>query len=48
MKGVARNLDRKYKVDISETISLFNWKPIEIKKTILDMAASVQNILENK
>ena len=32
MKGVARNLDRKYKVDISETISLFNWKPIEIKK----------------
>lgn len=48
MKGVARNLDRKYEVDISETISLFNWKPIEIKKTILDMAASVQNILENK
>lgn len=48
MKGVARDLDRKYEVDISETISLFNWKPIEIKKTILDMAASVQNILENK
>ena len=48
MKGVARNLDRKYKVDISETISLFNWKPIEIKKTILDMAESVQNILEKK
>lgn len=48
MKGVARNLDRKYKADISETISLFNWKPIEIKKTILDMAESVQNILEKK
>ena len=46
MKGVLKNIKRgRYKTDNSSTVSIFNWKPIPVDKTISDMALSVGKIL---
>ncbi len=34
-----------YKVDLSETVSIFNWKPIPLKETLVDMTNSIKIIL---
>ena len=34
-----------YNVDLSETISIFNWKPITLEKTLVDMTNSIKEIL---
>ncbi len=31
--------------DISETMKIFNWKPIPLKKTVLDTAKSVEEAM---
>ncbi len=37
-----------YKVDLSETISIYNWQPIPLKETIIDMTESIQKIINKK
>jgi len=37
-----------YKVDLSETISIFNWQPVPLEETIYDMTKSIQNILNKE
>ena len=37
-----------YKVDISETISIYNWKPIPLEETLNDMTKSLESLLNKK
>ena len=37
-----------YKVDLSETISIFNWRPIPLEDTLEDMTKSIQKILNKE
>ena len=47
MRGVLRNIKRgSYTTDNSPTVSIFNWKPIPLEKTIVDMATSISEILK--
>ena len=47
-KGMVPLLDSNVSCDNSETIELLNWKnPIPLEKTFLDMAKSVQTILDS-
>jgi dihydroflavonol-4-reductase len=49
MKGVLRNIKRgSYTTDNSPTVSIFNWKPIPLEKTIVDMATSISEILKRE
>ena len=46
MKGILKNIRRgSYKTDNSSTVSIFNWKPTPVEKTVSDMALSVGKIL---
>ena len=37
-----------YKVDLSDTISIFHWQPIPLEETICDMTKSIQKILNKE
>jgi len=37
-----------YKVDLSDTISIFNWQPIPLEETLYDMTNSIQKILNKE
>ena len=37
-----------YSTDTSPTVSIFNWKPTPIEKTVSDMALSMSEILKRK
>ena len=45
IKGMLPVTDRIVNCDNSDTINTFNWTPIPLKKTFVDMAASVQKVL---
>tara|TARA_B100001250_G_scaffold392909_1_gene395118 strand:+ start:1450 stop:2463 length:1014 start_codon:yes stop_codon:yes gene_type:complete len=42
MKIASNNLNRKFLIDNSQTKRVFNWEPIPIEKTIVDMAKDIQ------
>ncbi|WP_041710645.1 SDR family oxidoreductase [Prochlorococcus marinus] len=45
MKSMANMVNRgSYGADISETISIFNWEPISLEKTLIDMGNSLKQI----
>jgi len=45
MKSMAAMVNRgSYGADIKETISIFNWKPISLEKTLIDMCDSFKKI----
>jgi len=45
MKSMAAMVNRgSYGADITETISIFNWKPISLEKTLIDMCESLKQI----
>ncbi len=37
-----------YRANIIETISIFNWKPISLEKTLIDMDNSIEQITISK
>ena len=37
----------RYNANISKTMDTFNWKPINIEKTILDTAQSIKQLIDN-
>jgi len=43
-KGMVGMLDMNLMADNAQTLSLFNWTPIEFKESVLDAAAAVQDI----
>ncbi len=46
MKSMAAMVNRgSYGADITETISIYNWEPIPLEKTLIDMANSLKQIL---
>ncbi len=46
MKGILKNIKRgSYKTDNGLTVSIFNWEPTPVEKTISDMALSMGKIL---
>ena len=46
MKGILKNIKRgSYQTDNSSTVSIFNWEPTPVEKTISDMALSMGKIL---
>ena len=45
MKSMAAMVNRgSYGADITETISIFNWEPISLEKTLIDMSNSLKQI----
>ena len=44
VKGLKPFIDADIKADISPTEKIFNWKPIDFKKTILDSAESIKKV----
>ena len=45
MKSMAAMVNRgSYGADITETISIFNWEPIPLEKTLIDMGNSLKQI----
>lgn len=46
MKGMMPYVGKKYQGDITETKSVFNWKPIEFEKMVVDTAESVESALK--
>jgi len=45
MKSMAAMVNRgSYDADITETISIFNWKPISLEKTLIDMCNSMKQV----
>ena len=45
MKSMAAMVNRGYYgADITETISIFNWEPITLEKTLIDMGNSLKQI----
>ena len=45
MKSMASMVNRgSYGADITETISIFNWEPISLEKTLIDMSNSLKQI----
>ena len=48
MKGLLPFVGNTYNGDISDTLKTFNWKPIPLKITVLDTAASVTEAMESK
>jgi len=47
VRGALPFIGITYDADISETKKVFNWKPIEFEKTVLDTAKSVELSLKN-
>ena len=43
MRGV---VGKTYNADVRSTMAIFNWKPIEIEKTVLDTAKSIKDTLK--
>lgn len=47
-KGMVPLLNKSISCDNSSTISSFNWTPKPLETTIIDMAESVQKVLNKK
>jgi dihydroflavonol-4-reductase len=41
LKGMRPFIGNNFNGDISQTMEVFNWKPIPLEKTVLDTAESV-------
>ena len=48
MKTIKTFLNKKTKLDNSQTKEVLSWEPMLMEKTIIDMGRSVQNILDQK
>lgn len=44
IKGMLPFIGFIYSADVGETIKVFNWKPIDLKKTVLDTAKSIDYV----
>lgn len=47
LKGSKPFIGNTFSGDVSETMKTFNWKPIPIKKTVMDTAESVMQAMKN-
>jgi len=47
MKGMLPFIGNTFNGDVSETMRIFNWKPIALEKTVLDTAESVKQAMKN-
>jgi dihydroflavonol-4-reductase len=45
LKGLLPYIGNTYNGDISETMKTFNWKPIDLKETVLDTAKSAEEVI---
>ena len=48
MKGMLPFVGNTIEADLSNTMSIFNWKPIPFEKTVLDTALSVEHTINKK
>lgn len=46
LKGMLPFIGNTFTADISETMKVFNWKPIPFQKTILDTASAVKAVMD--
>ena len=46
IKGMLPFIGFVYNADVSETIKTFDWTPIDLKKTVLDTAKSIDKVLD--
>ncbi|MFY0608312.1 MAG: aldehyde reductase [Cyclobacteriaceae bacterium] len=45
MKGMLPFVGNTFKADVSDTMKTFNWSPIQLEKTVLDTAKSVEEVM---
>jgi dihydroflavonol-4-reductase len=45
LKGMRPFIGNTFNADVSDTMKTFNWKPISLKKTVLDTAKSVEEFM---
>jgi len=45
LKGMRPFIGNTFNADISQTMKVFNWQPITLKKTALDTAKSVKEVM---
>lgn len=48
IKGMLPFIGFVYNADVSETIKTFDWTPIDLKKTVIDTAKSIDKVLDSK
>ncbi len=46
LKGMRPFIGNTFNGDVRETMNTFNWKPIELKKTVLDTAKSIEEVMQ--
>ena len=46
IKGMLPFIGYTYSADVSETMKIFNWKPISLRKTVLDTAESINELIK--
>ena len=46
LKGLLPYIGNTFNGDVNETMKTFNWKPIALKKTVLDTAKSVEAAMQ--
>ena len=46
LKGLLPYIGNTFNGDVRETMSTFNWKPTDFKKTVLDTAKSVEKAIK--
>jgi dihydroflavonol-4-reductase len=46
VKGMLPYIGNTFNGDVSETMKIFNWKPIPFKNTVLDTATSVKQAMK--
>jgi hypothetical protein len=44
-KSMSPFIGKTYGVDVSSTIEIFDWKPIDLEKTVLDTTKSIESHL---
>lgn len=47
IKGMLPFIGFVYNADVSETIKTFDWSPIDLKKTVIDTAKSIDKVLDS-
>lgn len=48
LKGMKAFIGNTFNGDVSATEEVFNWKPIPLEKTVLDTAASIEEVMKSK
>jgi dihydroflavonol-4-reductase len=46
LKGMLPFIGNEFNGDVNETMKIFNWKPMPLEKTVLDIAKSLEEAMK--